>query len=171
MRDNFGITQLLMFLEGRRTATTTGAWATGGNLATARANIAGTGIQTAALAIGGYKAAPGAGQVASTEEYDGSAWTAGGNLFLARNSLVAAGTQTAGLAWGGDAPIPTGFTNATEEYDGSTWTSGGNLSAARANPAAAGTQTAGLAFGGMTVPDRTMQLKNIMAQVGHQEEV
>jgi hypothetical protein len=78
--------------------TTAGAWATGGNLAAGRSNIAGTGTQTAALAIGGYLF--GGPQTNSTEEYNGSIWTAGGNLSLARNSLAAAGTQTAGLALG-----------------------------------------------------------------------
>jgi hypothetical protein len=51
-------------------ATAAGSWATGGNLAAARSNIAGTGNQTAALAIGGYLFG-GPTFTNSTEEYDG----------------------------------------------------------------------------------------------------
>ena len=57
----------------------TGAWATGGNLGTARERLAGAGTQTAGLAFGG-----GPPELNATEEYDGSAWTAGGNLGTAR---------------------------------------------------------------------------------------
>jgi hypothetical protein len=96
-----------------------GAWATGGNLGTARDELAGAGTQTAGLGFGGLTTVV----VNNTEEYDGSAWTAGGNLGTARNRLAGAGTQTAGLAFGGSTP-PT--TAATEEYDGSAWTAGGN---------------------------------------------
>jgi hypothetical protein len=40
-------------------ATTAGAWATGGNLATARGKNAGAGPQTAALCASGYVSPPG----------------------------------------------------------------------------------------------------------------
>src|SRR6056300_48158 len=54
--------------------TTVNAWSTGGSLNTSRENIGGSGIQTAALAFGGY--APGAGApVGNTESYNGSSWT------------------------------------------------------------------------------------------------
>jgi hypothetical protein len=75
----------------------TDAWSTGGNLGTAREQLAGAGTQTAGLAFGG--ATPTV--TAATEEYDGSAWTAGGNLGTERRGLAGAGTQTAGLAFGG----------------------------------------------------------------------
>jgi hypothetical protein len=55
------------------------AWASGGNLGTARSEIAGAGTQTAGLGFGGYISA-GTPTTNATEEYDGSAWTAGGNL-------------------------------------------------------------------------------------------
>jgi hypothetical protein len=59
----------------------TAAWATGGNMGTARFYSAGCGIQTAALGFGGLTAPPGStGKSAATEEYDGSSWTAGGML-------------------------------------------------------------------------------------------
>jgi hypothetical protein len=52
--------------------TTAGAWATGNNMNTARATLAGAGIQTATLAFGGYD---GTANTGATEEYDGTNWT------------------------------------------------------------------------------------------------
>jgi hypothetical protein len=78
-------------------ATTVGAWATGGNLNTAREYLAGAGTQTAALAFGGF-IPPYTG---ATEEYNGATWTNPGSLNTARYGLAGAGTQTAGLAFGG----------------------------------------------------------------------
>ena len=116
---------------------TSGTWASGGNMGTARYFLAGAGTQTAGLAFGG--ATPGGDE---TEEYDGSAWTAGGFLNQGRYGLAGAGTQTAGLAIGN--------TTETEEYNGSVWTVGGNLNISRRKFAAAGTQTAGLGFAGLS---------------------
>jgi hypothetical protein len=124
------------------------AWATGGNMNTARYYIAGCGIQTAALGFGGYTSPP-ATDRSETEEYNGSAWTAGGSLNTARNGLAGAGTQTAGLAFGGS---PAG--GATEEYDGTNWaTSPGSLNTARYILGGIGIQTAALAFGGLLPPN------------------
>ena len=122
---------------------TSGAWATGGNLGTTRQGLAGAGTQTAALGFGG-RISGSTPDSTATEHYDGSAWTAGGNMATTRYKLAGAGTQTSGLAFGGGSPT----TNATEHYDGSAWTSGGNLGTAKYYLAGAGTQTAGLAFGG-----------------------
>jgi hypothetical protein len=67
-----------------------------GGLNTARRGLAGCGIQTAALAFGGYIYTNYSG---STEEYDGSSWaTNPTGLNTARTALAGAGTQTAGLA-------------------------------------------------------------------------
>jgi hypothetical protein len=52
---------------------------------TARAYLAGNGIQTAALAFGGNT---GTANTGATEEYDGTSWTAGGNLNTARMQLA-----------------------------------------------------------------------------------
>ena len=54
----------------------TGAWASGGNMGTARQAMDGCGTQTAGLVAGGYTTT----NVANTEEYDGSTWSPGGNL-------------------------------------------------------------------------------------------
>jgi len=122
------------------------AWASGGALATARANLAGAGIQTAALAFGG--ATP--SLTTATEEYNGSGWTSGGDLGTARYKLAGAGTQTAGLAIGGGVPPSNTASGLTEEYGGTSWTAGNALGTARKELAGCGTQTAGLAFGGKT---------------------
>ena len=119
---------------------TTGTWATGGNLGTSRRYLAGCGTQTAGLAFGGTS--DGSTALNVTEHYDGSAWTSGGNMATARYKLAGAGTQTSGLAFGGYA------NNATEHYDGSAWTAGGNLGTGRYAIAGAGTLSAGLGFGG-----------------------
>ena len=70
------------------------------------------GIQTAALAFGGYI---GTTNQNLTEEYNGSSWTNSTNLTTTRRALGGAGTQTAGLAFGGFA---TAVTSATEEFSG-----------------------------------------------------
>jgi len=119
------------------------SWTAGGALSTARRTVGGAGIQTAALAFGGYTTV----DVTSTEEYDGSAWTAGGSLNTARRMGAGTGLQTAALAFGGDTGS---VSTATEKYDGSTWTTSGALNTARRNFGGAGTQTAGLGFGGYT---------------------
>jgi hypothetical protein len=93
------------------------AWASGGNLSTARTTAGDCGIQTAGLiANGGIGTAPYTSN--ATEEYDGSTWTSGGNTPFLSSDLSAAGTQTAALGFAsGDSP-----TTAVITYDGSTWT-------------------------------------------------
>ena len=87
------------------------AWASGGNMGTARGGLGSAGTQTAALGFGGYL--PGA--TAATEEYDGSTWTSNPTgLNTARSQLAGCGTQTAALGFGGTPPI----TGATEEWTG-----------------------------------------------------
>jgi hypothetical protein len=63
---------------------------------TARSNLGGAGIQTAALAFGGISTCS---STAATEEYDGSTWTSGGTLNTARHDLGSAGIQTAALGF------------------------------------------------------------------------
>jgi hypothetical protein len=75
----------------------TGAWASGGNLGTARYYLGGAGTQTAGLAFGGFTTTI----TNATEEYNGSSWTAGGNLGTARYILAGAGTTNRrfGIWW------------------------------------------------------------------------
>ena len=66
------------------------AWASGGNLNTARSLAGGSGTQTAALAFGGND-----GSVAGeTEQYDGSSWTEVNDMNTARQQFGGCGTQT-----------------------------------------------------------------------------
>tara|TARA_R110002094_G_scaffold47308_2_gene58861 strand:+ start:53 stop:898 length:846 start_codon:yes stop_codon:yes gene_type:complete len=127
-------------------ATAAGAWATGGNMGTARYGLAGAGTQTAGLAFAGNSG----GVTNATEEYDGSAWTAGGDTTKGRFDMGAAGTQTAGLIAGGDAGqfSSPSYYNGTEEYGGSSWTAGGDLGTGRKTLGGFGTQTAALVFVG-----------------------
>ena len=130
------------------------SWATGGNLATARRGLGGSGTPTASLAFGGQIAPPTGPVVTSTEEYNGSSWTAGGAMGTGRYNLASAvkGTQTSSLAFGGaQYPASPPSLVLTEEYDGSSWTAGGALNTGTQSLGGAGTQTAGLAFGGFGV--------------------
>ncbi len=119
-----------------------GVWAAGGNLNTARQELAGIGTQTAALAFGGDPART------NSESYNGTSWTATSTLNTGRGSLAGAGTNTAGLAFGG---TTTTYSAATESWNGTSWTtSPATLNTARTQLGGTGTQTAALGFGGNT---------------------
>ena len=122
------------------------AWASGGNLNTARYGIGGAGIQTAGLAAGGRTTV----LKNESEEYDGSSWTEGNNLNTGRFTVGSDGTQTAALLCGGTIPSGGGlaYTADTELYDGTNWTEVNNLNTARDNTSYAGTTTAGVCAGG-----------------------
>jgi len=125
----------------------TNAWASGGNLNTARRSMGGTGTQTSALAFGGVD--PGDSRVSSTELYNGTSWTSNPTgLGTARNVIGDAGTQTATLAFGGR--TSTTFTAVTESWNGTSWSPVNSLNTGRSGLEGAGTQTAALAFGGAT---------------------
>ena len=116
------------------------AWASEGNLNTARGLSAGTGIQTAALYMGGFPAS------AVVESWNGTSWTTSPSLNTARYGLSATGTQTSALAFSGIEGATIGV--ATEKYNGTSWTSVNSMNTARVYAAGAGTQTATLTFGG-----------------------
>jgi hypothetical protein len=128
-------------------ATTVGAWATGGALNTARQGLRGSGIQTAALAVGGQGGGPTNELQQITELYNGSSWTEVNNPNLARSFAGASGTQTSTLYFGGSAPT----TAATESWNGTNWTTVNSLNTARNSLGGAGADnTSALAFGGST---------------------
>jgi hypothetical protein len=131
----------------------TGAWATGGNLNTARGALAGAGIQTAGLAIGGRNLPAFTGD---TESYNGTTWTELNNLNTVRASMGSAnsGTNTATLAFGGEAPGDV-YQTTNESWNGTSWTELNDLNTARRAVAGAGVQTSALAFGGDIVPGAT----------------
>ena len=123
---------------------TAAAWASGGNIGTARGNVVGAGSNTAGLIFGG--APPTTGK---TEEYNGTSWAEQTDMGTARYALGGFGTQTAAVAVGGEVPP---VNAATEEYNGSSWANGENLPAANSVMASSGPQTAGLLAGGSLSP-------------------
>ena len=121
------------------------AWSSGSNLTTARQQMSGAGIQTAALGFGGNEPP----NSSKTEEYNGTGWATGGTLNTARNAAAGFGIQTSAVMAGGDSGTDSGpGQNQTEEYNGTAWTSGNNMGTGRRQLAGAGVETAGLVFGG-----------------------
>jgi len=126
-----------------RSATTSAAFASGGNMNTARFFGAGAGIQTAGLTFGGsinpYPVFSG-----KTESYNGTSWTNQSDLAspLTGIGVAGTGTQTAALAFGGNGGA--GYTNNSAEYNGSSWTSGGNMVNTSRSRSAFGIQTAAI---------------------------
>jgi hypothetical protein len=97
-------------------AVAAGAWASGGNLNTARQTLGGAGIsQSSALAFGGSP--NGSTVVGLTESYNGTAWTELADLNTDRRYFVGLGTQTAAIAVGGHAAI-----QECESWNGTSWT-------------------------------------------------
>ena len=130
-------------------------WASSNNLNVGRNNLAGFGIQTAAVACGGVDATAANND---TEEYNGSSWTAVEDMPAANYDHACTGTLTAGLSVGGGDPIRAG----TLEYDGTDWAAGGgrpSISAVTAeydgsswtaNPSPSGDLTAAIQYHRMT---------------------
>jgi hypothetical protein len=128
---------------------TAGSWSTGGNLNSARSDLASTiaASPTSSLIAGG--GSPGR----ETEKYNGTSWTEVNDLNTGRFSLRGAGdSNTAAIAFGGYGLPPTGnvVTNATELWNGSNWTEVNNLNTGRQASSQAGTSTSGLTSGGST---------------------
>ena len=132
--------------------TTTGTWAAGGNLGTARYMMGSAiqGTQTASLAFGGNP------YTGVTESYNGTSWSPVSSLNTPRGRLAGAGTQTAALGFGGLTPL----SSATESWGGSSWTSVNSLNRAVRNNAGIGTQTAAVSFGGVDNSDNTTHTEN-----------
>jgi hypothetical protein len=127
-----------------------GAWSSGGNLNTSRWEMAGSGIQNTALAIGGKASGS---ESAATEKYNGTSWTSTGNLNTARRALGAAGTQTATIAFGGYA-VP-GQSTSTETFNGTSWSPVTSVPTGGYGMVGCGTQTAALAVSGQPSPTST----------------
>ncbi len=124
------------------------AWATGGNVNTARDRYAtaGNGTQTSGLMFGGSPK-----DYLITESYNGSSWTEVNDLNTARGeSMRGSGTQTAALAFGGYGGPFFGASaqNNTESWNGSNWTEVNDLNTARYYGQGSGTQTSSLVYGG-----------------------
>ena len=133
------------------TLTTSGTWAAGGNMNTARAPVSGTGTQTAGLAFGGDSGGP----TGATELYNGTSWTSNPTgLNTARSFLASTGTQTAALGAGGYV-LPSAGSSAVETWNGTSWTASTSLPAARLSAAGVGPQTSALVFAGDLYPTPT----------------
>src|SRR6056300_144222 len=116
-----------------------GSWATGGDLNTARNQLAGAGADnTNALAFGGNP------NLSVTESYDGTSWTEVNDLNTGREHLAGAGADnTAALAFGGYPKQAL-----TESWNGTNWTEVNDMNTGKQYLGAGGTQTSALAFGG-----------------------
>ena len=129
---------------------TAAAWASGGNLNTARSGhaMATNSPADTGLCFGGNYPSG----TDNSEEYNGSTWSEGSNLPQALSFLGGAGTQTAGLSFTGR-QNPGSRVNNTYEYNGTSWTeSPGTYGAVQAYTGGAGTQTAALGVAGETPP-------------------
>ena len=133
------------------TATYNGtSWsATPNSMNTARDQVAGGGIQSSALVVGGRTSAA---MLTNMEEWNGTSWSNLTALSQARGYTQANGPETAFFiasgATGNNGGTP--MTSLTEEYDGSSLSSGANVNTARSAGGAAGDSSAGLFFGGWT---------------------
>jgi len=120
----------------------TGAWGSGGNLNTARDNMASIGVSnTAALAAGGSP-----GSKDNVEKYDGTSWTEVNEINTARTYAQGQfGTSTSGII--------SGNTNQVESWDGSSWTESTEINTSRSALGGAGaSNTSGIVFGGDAGP-------------------
>tara|TARA_R100000988_G_C3983498_1_gene158316 strand:+ start:137 stop:1129 length:993 start_codon:yes stop_codon:yes gene_type:complete len=104
-----------------------GTWASGGTASTVTYQLAGAGIQTAALKMGGANST-GTGSLTSTEEYNGTSWTTQNGIPAATSYMGGCGVQTAAIIAGGGT-IPNYDQTTTREYDGTNWSTGGALNA------------------------------------------
>ena len=95
-----------------KAAVASAAWHSSGSLNTARDRVVGAGTITAGVAFGGSP-----GNVATTEQYDGTSWTTTTSMATGRRQLGSANASpsTASLAFGGATPSAS---NATEEFTG-----------------------------------------------------
>ena len=120
---------------------TTESWASGGNLNTARSELAAAGnaILWVSLVFGGE---PSPGHTAKTELYGGSSWTEVNDLNTSRRILMGAGTTTAALAFGGfNGPPGTQNVDNTETWNGTNWTEVNDINTARRHGAGNGTNS------------------------------
>ena len=145
------------FLKGFLTINA--AWSAGGNLNTARRDLAGCGTKSLALGFGGLET--GTTSTGKTEEYNGSSWSEQSDMSAGERNFAGFGTQTAALAAGGIQAPGTRFSSNSEEYNGSSWTSGGSLNSGRDIMTGAGTQTSGVVFGGFGSPPASGENKGL----------
>ena len=118
--------------------TTTGTWATSGNMNQARGAIGSSGTATAGLAFGSYY--PFGNNV---EKYDGSVWTNSTVYPLSIGFIAGCGTQTATLTGGGST-----YTTAANKFNGTSWTAATAVPYGAEAASLFGSDTAAIFFGG-----------------------
>jgi hypothetical protein len=126
-------------------ARSSGTWASGGSLSTARGMSFSAGTQTATMISAGSPVTGGLGTT-QTELYNGSSWTTSGAYPAIVESGVGFGTQTAALSATGW--LNPGGTPISAKFNGSTWTAGNSVNTARRYVNGFGTQTAAIIAGG-----------------------
>lgn len=126
--------------------TQAGAWTSGGNQNTGRAQGAGDGTQTAAFVAGGATPPTSPNRSTLHEQYDGTSWTEVNDLGTACYACVGFGTTSAALLMNGYTGSYTG--GGVQSWDGSSWSGGTSVNSGRGYSTGAGTQTAGLISGG-----------------------
>ena len=88
------------------------------------------GTQTAALLVGGFQYPP-AGQLQTSNTYDGSSFSSAPNLVYAHAVAASSGTQTDAIVGTGQtAPLPND-SNQAQGYDGTSWATRPSLSVVR----------------------------------------
>ena len=100
-------------------APATAAWSSGPTLNTGRQGNSASGLQTAALTMGGIPPPSG---LTKTESYNGSAWTEVNAMLTGRSDFSSNGIQTAAISIGG---YPS--TSNVETWDGTCWSEVNNL--------------------------------------------
>ena len=131
------------------------SWTEGGNLSTGRYGLAGAGLQTAALAVGG-NIPP---HAANVEEYNGTSWTEVNDLPAAKINFSGAGTQAAAIVFGGQP----GDKTVSLLYDGTNWATTSNLATGRTQLGSAGTGSLALCIGGKSTTAATEEFTEIAA--------
>ena len=123
------------------------SWTEVNDLNTARRIVAGCGIETSALCVGGYTTET----IANNESWNGTSWTEVADLNQTKyfSGSGAGVSNTSALVFGGHSP----FLNSTESWNGSSWTELNNLNQGKYGIGGSGTQTAALAAGGAIPPD------------------
>ena len=135
------------------------SWTEVADMNVAAAYWAGSGTQTAALAVGGSPPAT----AGPTEQWNGSAWTAKNALTRGSATPQAAtygmgnGTTTSALFYGGDEG--SNSQQRTEEWDGTNWTEVGDLNTGRGYGAGMGVNAeAALCVGGLSYPPGNLSI-------------
>jgi len=135
----------------------TGSWASGTSLNTARHSMGGAGTQTNGIVFGGQSPPP---VLANTESYNGSSWTEVADLNTARSTLAGAGAYNSAVAMGGATPS---YVANAETWNGSSWTAISNINTARGDlqGGAGASSTSSLLAGGANPGGSTVALTEI----------